>query len=316
MFESFGNQNTSNVALEKEPTPSEATGDTWQEEAVANFERSQQRNSESNTNKPKIEQRELIQKRFTDELFDSSADSNYVKSIFAVLNEYGFTQNEFENVFNNASKNQSLREEIRKGGPAVEHLLYELGNRVIDNSDIVTALITNNNERQRVIQKNQQELSKRIANNPIATDEEYRLGAYTESLEPQVSDAVFKLLEKGYSPFESGFLDLSAGSQYIGFEKIPNIAPEQIVEAINKNFNENNKKVFSEIRIENQDDRIQIILIPKIRTMSLGAWRLFWNDIADCLPEVHNESSNNKKIDNGNQGEIFRKNQDKLRQLQ
>lgn len=315
MFESFDNKNAKDVALEKEPVVTQATGDSWQEDAVANFERSRSKNHEGNIEYSKIEQGDQVQKRFMEELFDASTDRNYVQSILTNLNEYGFTQNEFENVLKNVSKNQTLREEISKGGAAVEHLLYELGIKNYDNPDVVAALIFNNNERQRVIEKNQQELNDRIANNPRATEEEYRLGAYVEAIEPQVSDAVFELLRKGYSPFESGFLDLATGSQYIGLRKDSTINFAHITDEINKNFSEEDKKVFSRIRIEEQENRIQIILVPKVRTMSLGAWRLFWNALADSMPDISNELSKNAVIDNGLQGKRFRENQDKLRYL-
>lgn len=269
--------------------------------------------SESFGNQFKIEQEDQIQKRFTEELFDASADSEYVQSIFTALKEYGYRQNEFENIFKNVSNNQSLREEIRRGGPAIEHLVAVAGDKEFSSEEIA-ALIFNNNERQSVLQKNQQELKERTANNPLATDEEYRLGTYVEAIEPQVRDAVFDLLKKGYSPVESGFFDLSVGSQYIGIQKNEGIDSARIVEAINKNFNEDDKKVFSESFVKEYNDRIQIVLVPKIRTIPLGTWRLFWNSLVSSLPDISSESNNMVVINNGLQGKRFRENQDRLRQ--
>lgn len=49
------------------------------------------------------------------------------------------------------------------------------------------------------------EREERIASNPEPTEEELRIGAFKEDLEPQVRDAVFQFSQKGYSTNSSGF---------------------------------------------------------------------------------------------------------------
>ena len=49
------------------------------------------------------------------------------------------------------------------------------------------------------------ELSERITRNPLPTDQERSIGAYVESIEPQVRNAVLTLKSKGYPTQDSGF---------------------------------------------------------------------------------------------------------------
>ncbi|MCK9344507.1 MAG: hypothetical protein M0P64_00080 [Candidatus Pacebacteria bacterium] len=316
MFESFEPGKGAETTSERAVISSAATGDTWQDEAVANFERSKAQAFARNVDEGKIERGDPVEKRFAEELFGLSADSKYAQSLFSNLLEYGLGQNEFENIFENVSQYQLLQEEISKKSPSVEHLLCILGDGEIGNSDRAAALVSNNNERHRVIEKNQQDLGDRMSNNPKASDLEYRLGAYAEAIEPQVRYAVFQLLEKGYSPFESGFFDLPTGAQYVGFNKNSTINFAYVTETINKNFDEEYKKLFSQIRVDERGDRIQIILVPKVRTMPLGVWRLAWNSLVASMPDVSSESNKEMIVDNGLQGKIFREKQDKLSEVE
>lgn len=46
---------------------------------------------------------------------------------------------------------------------------------------------------------------KRLAENPVPTEEELRVGTYREFLEPQIRDAIFVFNNKGYYTIDSGY---------------------------------------------------------------------------------------------------------------
>jgi len=314
MLESFGNQNTIAVVPEKEPT-TQATADSWQDEAVANFEKSRNQVTEKSIGQPEVADGGLVEDRFAKELFGGTEQMEDIKPLYIFLTEVGFEENEFENLFQNVHKHRELIELVRDGAPLTGHLLFDLGIKVIDDPKDVEALVKNNNMRSREIAKNQQELSRRKADNPLATDEEYRLGIYKEAIESQVRDAVFELQHKGYSPVGSGFFDAITGSQAIFIEMLDAVHPKEIVDSINDNLGAENKRIFEQILVKESGDRIEIILVPKVRTMSLSVWKTAWDDIASCFPNIQNTLSSKGNVNNGGQGVEFRENQDKLRQL-
>jgi len=55
----------------------------------------------------------------------------------------------------------------------------------------------------------------RIKYNPHPTEEELQIGAFKEQLEPQVRDAIFTMIKKGYIPESSGFGDEHGEMQVI-----------------------------------------------------------------------------------------------------
>lgn len=57
------------------------------------------------------------------------------------------------------------------------------------------------------------ELKERQEKNPIPAEEEIYLGAFREQIEPQVRDAVFELLKKGYELSSSGFGGIRVGEE-------------------------------------------------------------------------------------------------------
>lgn len=59
--------------------------------------------------------------------------------------------------------------------------------------------------RQEVLVQIERETMERIAQNSTPTDEEVRVGAFREMLEPQCRDAVFAMRRKGYATESSGF---------------------------------------------------------------------------------------------------------------
>lgn len=168
-------------------------------------------------------------------------------------------------------------------------------------------------ERQNEIAKNNAEKYERIISNPYASDEEYQIGAYRESIETQVRDAVFDLQKKGYLPMESGYNDLITGSQYIGINKEVSINGQAMADSINKNLKKETKNLFSEVSVQDYEDRLQIILVPKVRIMPLSAWKLAWDEVVSCIPALNDSLLMNKNSENGVQGGRFRDAQDKIR---
>lgn len=71
--------------------------------------------------------------------------------------------------------------------------------------------------RQKTLDEMRPQIEARRQNRPIATEDELNLGAYQESIEPQVRPAVFNLRKKGYATYGSGFGGFD--SQEIYFEK-------------------------------------------------------------------------------------------------
>src|SRR3989339_1785207 len=83
--------------------------------------------------------------------------------------------------------------------------------------------------RKSIVEQMRKDIERRKEQNPIATEEELNMGAYQESIEPQVREAVLRLRRKGYTTYESGFHGFN--SQIISFEKnhlIPNELSDKI----------------------------------------------------------------------------------------
>lgn len=89
--------------------------------------------------------------------------------------------------------------------------------------------------RREVIIRQRREREEREIKNPKASDEELNLGAYKESIEPQVIKAVFAFRQKGFNTYESGFYGYD--SQDIGYSKLPLEDfefPQELVRELNK----------------------------------------------------------------------------------
>lgn len=222
-----------------------------------------------------------------------------------------------ENFFQNIEKNQHAQLMIRNNPEYFFMILYGLSEEKFNNPEDIEVVLHNMKERVDEVSTNRSERRKRIISNPYATDEEYRLGVYKESLESQVRDAVFTLLEKGYMPIESGFDHATQGSQYIGIEKISKIEHLKIFTDSNeKNFPEQMalvKRHISKIQFKVLDDCIQIILIPRDRILSLKTWKLVLDNVAYLLPDLSKSEVNNTHSSNGIQGTDFRDVQDDIK---
>lgn len=229
--------------------------------------------------------------------------------------KYGAKDEEFKNFFKNISKSDILRTALLTTDSEILGTLSDkLMSKVYVDPNQIEDMVHNATERREEKFRNNIDKYERIFSNPLASAEEYEAGIYRESIEHQVRDAVFELQKKGYSPIESGFMDIDTGSQYIGINKEESVDAQVIADSFNKKLDEKNKKLFSEILVKEYDDRVQIILIPKIKTMPLGVWKFVWDDVASCIPEAKDSLQSKKNNDNGNQGRDFRGTQDQIKE--
>ncbi len=127
----------------------------------------------------------------------------------------------------------------------------------------------------------------RLERAPLADDNEVNAGVYREELEPQVSDAIFLMRKKGYETFQSGFEDLTDGSQFVDFntedfeaniEQLRNLLTSEATRNI---FNEDG----IEINVEKSHDRLTVRLIPKDPQTPLQKWKRIWDTFAQLLPD-------------------------------
>lgn len=217
----------------------------------------------------------------------------------------------------NINNSEEARSLIETYPDYFDYLFYILGERKLNPEDM-KVLAHNFRERQGEISINEKDKHDRIVDNPQATDEEYKLGTYAESIESQVRGAVFDLQEKGYFPMESGFLDLVQGSQYIGIAMQEGVNAQDIMDSIVNTSDEDAKKLFKlilktlSVDAMDKHNRIQIVITPKNKEMSLKDWKTVWYYIAQCIPDIK-DSQGKKEINNGLQGVEFREAQDKIK---
>ncbi|MCF7865800.1 MAG: hypothetical protein K9M11_04865 [Candidatus Pacebacteria bacterium] len=141
---------------------------------------------------------------------------------------------------------------------------------------------------------------------PLATEEEYQMGIYSEQLESQVREAVLNLFLKGYKTFESGFVESDLRSQYVGMYNLTVEIPYSVSEALGElGFTVESKKM---------EDRTKIFIRPtKDEPVRLEEWKNVWNTFADLMPVPNNEDLSGSKI--YNQHSEFRQRQDKLKDI-
>ena len=124
--------------------------------------------------------------------------------------------------------------------------------------------------RKSIVEQMRKDIERRKEQNPIATEEELNMGAYQESIEPQVREAVLRLRRKGYTTYESGFHGFN--SQIISFEKnhlIPN-------------------ELSDKIKIYNVDIKIKpnSISFSYNHPLELDEIKDIWNQIEQILPDL------------------------------
>ncbi len=121
----------------------------------------------------------------------------------------------------------------------------------------------------------------RIITNPQPTDEEFRLGAFVEELEPQVAYAVREFNRKGYSTSSSGFYGNHGEIQVIDGNFDLDTETIQKLTAIGVKYIKKNS-VWGWIQFDPQEP-------------DLGSMKQKWDEIASILPDKGKiaEPSNN-----------------------
>ena len=181
---------------------------------------------------------------------------------------------------------------------------------VIDSERNFDFLINNINARKKEVEKNSEEVVKRVEENPIASEDELMIGIYKENLESQVRDAVVALRHKGYSSFESGFDDEVDGSQYMGFNKDSTKGHLDVSPALNAEL----KQYGVTLSIDtDKPDRDVLRLIPTIpddsKPMDITIWKEIWDKVASNLPTIGQAPANKR----GSLAEEFAERQQKIK---
>lgn len=231
-----------------------------------------------------------------------------------LLDEDG--ERHINNFFENISHSDFVRGMIHDRPNTLVQLFNEIGRRRYKNPEDLKVLALNVMERQQEVDKNDKEKYERIQVEPRATDEEYRLGMWKESIESQVRDAVFELQRKGYRPVYSGFDNLSSGSQTVWFEKDQDMNVNEMLNVMKNQFSNDILSKLTSITLDDKiiDGVIEINLTPKNRTMPTEEWKPIWDAIASSFPEREHSSESKKNSNNWRQGVEFREIQDKIRQ--
>lgn len=121
---------------------------------------------------------------------------------------------------------------------------------------------------------------KRLAENPVPTEEELRVGTYREFLEPQIRDAIFIFNNKGYYTIDSGYhgRHILEGVQYTGFEK--GTLSDDILPLVEKVL-----EGTSVVATIDSDSRDSLVLTPA-RFVPLEEWKKIWDAVADAFPDL------------------------------
>lgn len=218
-----------------------------------------------------------------------------------------------KNIRENISRSQAFLEALHTEPEIFDDLFWHVGGQSLEDPKDIEDLVHNVIVRSKEILRNQKERNNRILANPIATEEEYRLGRWKELLESQVRGAVLELEKRGYQPYASGFDDLAEGSQSIWFNKTSSVNVGQIDDVLHMKISEQIASKIFQLSIIDDEDTFKIEIIPKDRALSLNEWKIVWDNIAPLVPELE-QGEGSDKIFNGTQGDDFREAQDKVKQ--
>jgi len=223
-------------------------------------------NLEKKENEPPFYVNE-IQQLYIDLANKYLKEENQLKKV--IIDYYSNTEKlteELSNVFKGKSESE-IKEKIEEVKKRFENPAFFIEH----NQKIHERTATFNRTREREI------------NNPIATEDEYDIGAYKEALETQVRDAVFILQKKGYKTFQSGFREKEGDRrQYVDmYNKKVNLS-----ESFLKSFKE---KGF-EISPVNDSDRTTIYINPiNEKPVNLDEWKKIWDEFAQEIPKAEEE---------------------------
>ncbi len=196
-----------------------------------------------------------------------------------------------------------IAEELAKDPKFANELELFDGPTFFRSPEAVERLIYHYELRKEAVTRSNIDTWKSLDGEPYASEDELSAGVYKEVLEPQVREAVFTLRNKGYETFESGFRDLAAGGQYIGFRK----EPDRPIYIDAGALNEKLKRRGVVAKFDEDDDRYTLSLASDVR-LSLDEWGQIWNEVADTVPA---EGKSKEATVSG--ADLFREQQKKLR---
>ena len=204
----------------------------------------------------------------------------------------------------------------------MEKFLQESNNNNLNNEDVVNRILADGTDEElealrlfHDLKKEQVELyrhfaklrkeahldsnkvvKKRKSDNPIATEEELSMGAYVESIEPQVLQTVLNLRKKGYPTYESGFH--RSNKQVISFEK-------ECLDGFNlpNDFIRELKDRGATINIK--PDSIDLIIN---KPLDLSEIKKIWEKIEELIPDLKKQAPPCKL----RASDIFRRKQSEL----
>jgi hypothetical protein len=140
----------------------------------------------------------------------------------------------------------------------------------------------NNAERERAYRESRASFEERLlAKDTLPpTDDERRIGAYKDMLEPQVRDAVVALVQKGYVTVDSGYdpQRYDTGAQYLGFRK--EMLDASLLSTIAARIAE--AQVTPLLDSDERNDYLH--LIPE-KFLTLEQWKAVWDSVAAALPD-------------------------------
>jgi hypothetical protein len=189
----------------------------------------------------------------------------------------------------------AIAEYIKEDPHAFAMIAKECSGRKLVNEKEVEALLHNTTLAIEEMIRDASQVRERLLQSPVATDEEYRLGAYKESIVSSLRDAVFVLAEKGYAPVASGFKEYRTGSQYLCLDLEPRKDYLPLFKALE------DLKGWS---FEARQGKIYITVTPSDPKMAPDAWKALWDDIARRAPQLPGEKA---FCDSGLSGRRFRK---------
>jgi hypothetical protein len=128
--------------------------------------------------------------------------------------------------------------------------------------------------RREIIDGMKKAIDDRRQRDPLATDEEFSLGAYQESIEPQVREVVINLRRKGYSTYESGFGDFDG--QIISFEN-DDLKDFYFSDEILDKFKERG------VIIQTMPKEIRLLFR---REFSQEEIKNFWQEVENLIPDL------------------------------
>lgn len=128
--------------------------------------------------------------------------------------------------------------------------------------------------RKSIHEESGQRLEERKQKNSVATAEELSMGAYKESIEPQVLNAVLNLRKKGYDTYISGFW--GPDSQKIGFKENP-LESFQLPAGLIKKFQARG------VKIKIKPDAISFDCDSYLKIEEL---KEIWDEIEQAVPDL------------------------------